>query len=85
MKWNLVLLQLCCRPAAAARIHPLAWELPHATDAAIKSKEKKIHARIKSKNKNKKFSFNFFIEQYMLIEQNLESARKYNLNHSLIL
>ena len=27
--------------AAAALIHPLAWELPYASDAALKSKKKK--------------------------------------------
>ena len=29
-----------CRPAAAALIQPLAWELPDATGAALKRKEK---------------------------------------------
>ena len=27
------------RPAAVALIRPLAWELPHAADAALKSKK----------------------------------------------
>ena len=32
---------LWCRPAAAALIHPLAWELPYASGAALKSKKEK--------------------------------------------
>ena len=36
-----MLLQLWCRPAAAAPIWPLAWELPYAAGAALKSKKKK--------------------------------------------
>ena len=31
-----MLLWLWCRPAAAAPIQPLAWELPYATCAALK-------------------------------------------------
>ena len=34
---DLVSLWLWCRPAAAAPIHPLAWELPYAAHAALKS------------------------------------------------
>ena len=34
------LMQLWCRPAAAAPIQPLAWELPGATGAAQKDKNK---------------------------------------------
>ena len=30
-----------CRPAAVAPIGPLAWELPYATGAALKSKKVK--------------------------------------------
>ena len=37
---------LWCRPAATARILPLAWELPHAAGVALKSE--------KEKNLNKK-------------------------------
>ena len=33
-----VLLWLWCRPAAAAPIQPLAWELPYAAHAALKKK-----------------------------------------------
>ena len=33
-----VLLWLWCRLAAVALIHPLAWELPYATDVALKRK-----------------------------------------------
>ena len=36
-----VFLWLCCRLAAAALIRFLAWELPHATLVALKSKTKK--------------------------------------------
>ena len=38
---DLVLLWLWRRPAAAALIQPLAWELPCATDAALKKDKKK--------------------------------------------
>ena len=38
---DLVLLWLWCRPAVEALIHPLAWEPPYATDAALKSRKKK--------------------------------------------
>ena len=31
--------RLWCRPAAIAPIGPLAWELPHAMGAALKSKK----------------------------------------------
>ena len=36
------LLWLRCRPAAVAPIRPLAWELPCAGVAALKSKKKKV-------------------------------------------
>ena len=36
--WDLVLLWLWRRPAAVAPILPLAWELPYAAGAALKSK-----------------------------------------------
>ena len=36
------LLWLWSRPTAAALIQPLAWELPYATDVALKRKKKKI-------------------------------------------
>ena len=35
------LLWLWCRLAAVAPIRPLAWELPHAADAALKTKQNK--------------------------------------------
>ena len=35
-----LLLWLWCRPAAVAPIKPLAWELPHATGAALKKVKK---------------------------------------------
>ena len=37
--------ELGCRPAAAAPIRPLAWELPHATSIAIKRKKRKEKKR----------------------------------------
>ena len=39
------LLWLWHRPAAAAPIQPLAWELPYAAGVAIKGKKKKIPLR----------------------------------------
>ena len=36
-----VLLWLWCRPAATARIQPLAWEIPYAVGTALKRKKKK--------------------------------------------
>ena len=47
---DLVLLWLWCRPAAAALIQPLAWELPCATSVALKRKPK---PKPKPKKKNK--------------------------------
>ena len=41
-----MLLWLWHGPEDAAPIQPLAWELPHAADAAIKSKKKSIDLRI---------------------------------------
>ena len=38
---NPVLLWLWCRPAAVALIQSLAWEIPYATDVALKKKKKK--------------------------------------------
>ena len=38
--WDPALLWLWCRPAAAATIQPLAWELPYAEGAALKSNNK---------------------------------------------
>ncbi len=42
------LLWLWRRPAAVAPIQPLAWELSHATGAALKSKKKKKKSQIKT-------------------------------------
>ena len=41
------------RPAAAAPVQPLAWQLPHATGAALKSK-KKERERERKEGKGKK-------------------------------
>ena len=38
---GLVLLWLWCRPAAVALIKPLAWALPYAAGAPLKSEKKK--------------------------------------------
>ena len=38
---DLVLLWLCCRPAAIAPIQPLAWEPPYAAGAALEKTKKK--------------------------------------------
>ena len=38
---DLALLWLSCKPAAAAPIGPLNWELPHASGVALKRKGKK--------------------------------------------
>ena len=49
---DLVWLWLWCRPAAVAPIQPLAWELPSAKDAVLKSKkEKKYHTSFCVENK----------------------------------
>ena len=49
---DLVLLWLWCRLAAEAPIQPLAWEIPYAAGATLKSQKKK-----KKKKKEKKFTF----------------------------
>ena len=49
------LLRLWCRPAAAAPIRSLAWELPDAVGAALKKKRKKEKERKKGKKKQKLF------------------------------
>ena len=48
---DLALLWPWCRLAAAALIGPLAWELPYATGAALKSKKKKKKKRRRKKVK----------------------------------
>ena len=53
-----MLLWLWCRPAAAAPIQPLAWELPYATGAALKKKKSK---------KQKKQCSRMHISTYYLI------------------
>ena len=40
---DLVLLWLCCRPAATALIRPLAWELPYAMGSTVKRQNKTKH------------------------------------------
>ena len=41
---DLVLPWLWCRPAAGVLIRPLAWELPYAASAALKSQIKNLEA-----------------------------------------
>ena len=53
-----VLLWLWHRPAATARIRPLAWESPYAADAASAAAEKKT--KKKKKKKKKKITVNKF-------------------------
>ena len=48
---DLALLWVWHGPAAAAPIQPLAWELPHAEGAALKSKSKKQNQKT-PKNKD---------------------------------
>ena len=48
------LLWLWCRVADTAPIRPLAWELPYAESAALKSKKKKPQTNKKNKQKTKK-------------------------------
>ena len=43
---DLALLWLWCRPAVAALIQALAWDLPYAASAALKKEEKKKKKRI---------------------------------------
>ena len=38
---DLALLWLWCRPVASVLIGPLAWELPYATDVALKGKKRR--------------------------------------------
>ena len=50
-----VLLWLWHRPAATAPVGPLAWEPPHATDAALKRQKKKKKKKKRMKHGNLKF------------------------------
>ena len=51
-----------CRPAAEAPIQPLFWELPYATGAAIKTKQKQ-------KNKETATFSMFIMTLYVLLYQ----------------
>ena len=46
--WDLALLGLWRRPAATALIRPLAWELPYATDAALKRQKTNKQTKFRS-------------------------------------
>ena len=45
---------LWCRPAATARIQPLAWEPPYAADAALE-RQKKKKKKERERDRLKKF------------------------------
>ena len=49
---DLALLGLWCRPAAAAPVQPLAWELPCATSVALKSKKQREKEKTNKKPNN---------------------------------
>ena len=50
MSCGLDLMLLWCRPVATTLIRPLAWNLPYATGAAIKSKKQKAKKKKKKQN-----------------------------------
>ena len=52
--WHCCGLWLWHRPAAVAPIRPLAWELPYATGAALKSEKKKEGKRERNKEKERR-------------------------------
>ena len=49
---DLAWLWLWCRPAAAAAIRPLVWELPHATCVALKTNKKLVNFIIQNKTRD---------------------------------
>ena len=49
-----VLLWLWCRPAVAALIRPLAWELSYASGVALKRKEKRKKERERERESERK-------------------------------
>ena len=61
---DLALVWLWHRPAVAAPIQPLAWELPYAMDEALKRKKKKskivTHIR-----KNNTLHFIYYLSHYL--------------------
>ena len=59
---DLALLWLWCRPAATALIHPLAWEPPHATGAALRNKQKQ-----KQKQNRKKRTQPLSVKEYSFL------------------
>ena len=61
-------------PAAVSPIRPLAWELPYATDVALKSKkknkkQKKQKPKPKPKIKLEDFSLDLFICLLLILEK----------------
>ena len=50
---DLVLLWLCCRPAATAPIRPLAWEPPYAAGVALKKTKDKKKKKKKTREREK--------------------------------
>ena len=71
-----MLLWLWHGPAAVAPVRPLAWELPYAVGAALKSKKK-------NKNKNKKVPLrNLKVERYVfLLLSHRKREKNKNMNH----
>ena len=51
---DLVLLWLWCRLAAAARIHPLAWEPPYAAGVPLKKKKERKKEKIHNSKKKER-------------------------------
>ena len=68
------LLRLCCKPAAAALIGPLAWELPYASGAALKKKKKS--------KQNKTHTHNVKSANTRALLRNQESVVLYNSKHA---
>ena len=56
---DLTLLWLWCRLAAVALIGPLAWELPYAASAALKSKNKQTKNNPKKQKTKQTIGFKF--------------------------
>ena len=57
------LLWLQCRPEATVLIQPLAWELPCALEAILKSKKEKRGKKKKRKEKGIKISYTIYKNQ----------------------
>ena len=73
---DLALLWLWRRPAAAAPIQPLAWELPYAVGAALKKKKKNGESRFMSLSSSRADGFTESVMDLYLIELGLNSSGK---------